>query len=89
MIHIVTEGMIGFAAARACQKLSIPYTSAFHTKFPEYITLRVPFIEEKLVHRVLRLIHKGSSEIIVSSDAMRQYLEKNAYAKDKIKVIPF
>ncbi len=50
MIHIVTEGTIGFAAARACQKLSIPYTSAFHTKFPEYIAIRFPFIEEKLVH---------------------------------------
>lgn len=89
MIHIMTEWTIGFAAARACQKLKMPYTSAFHTKFPEYIALRVPFIEEKLVHRVLRFIHNGSSAIIVSSEHMKEYLEKNKYPIEKIRVIPF
>ncbi len=89
MIHIATEGTIGFAAARACQKLGIPYTSAFHTKFPEYISLRLPFVEEKYVHRALRYIHDSSACIIVSSTSMQEYLEKNYYPKEKISVIPF
>lgn len=89
MIHIVTEWTIGFAAARACQKLGIPYTSAFHTKFPEYIAIRMPFIEEKIVHKALRYIHDAASRIIVSSEAMRMYLEKNNYSREKIEVIPF
>lgn len=89
MIHIVTEWTIGFTAARACQKLKIPYTSAFHTKFPEYIALRMPFIEEKIVHTALRYIHNAASHIIVSSESMRSYLIKNNYSRKKIKVIPF
>ncbi len=89
MIHIVTEGTLGFATARACQKLGIAYTSAFHTKFPEYISLRMPFIEEKIVHKTLRFIHGPSSKIIVSSKEMKLYLEKNAYPREKIMVIPF
>ena len=89
MIHIVTEGTIGFAAARACQKLHIPYTSAFHTKFPEYIALRIPFIGEKYVHKALHFIHDHAAHIIVSSRSMEFYLEKNNYPKEKIVVIPF
>jgi hypothetical protein len=89
MIHIATEGTIGFAAARACQKIGASYTSAFHTKFPEYISLRLPFVEEKYVHRALRYIHDSSACIIVSSTNMQDYLEKNYYPKEKISVIPF
>ncbi|MBP9779407.1 glycosyltransferase family 1 protein [Candidatus Gracilibacteria bacterium] len=89
MIHIVTEGTIGFAAARACRKLKIPYTTAFHTKFPEYIALRIPFIQEKIVHKALHYIHGGASHILVSSPVMQVYLEDNSYPKDKIAVIPF
>ena len=89
MIHIVTEGTIGFAAARACQKLDIPYTSAFHTKFPEYISLRMPFVEEKYIHKGLRYLHDAASKIIVSSASMKEYLISNKYAFKKIKIIPF
>ncbi len=89
MIHIVTEWTIGFAAARACKKLWIPYTSAFHTKFPEYIALRMPFIGEKYVHKALHYIHDGATRIIVSNNSMKTYLEENNYPKEKILTIPF
>tara|TARA_Y100001934_G_scaffold229284_1_gene276192 strand:- start:1050 stop:1484 length:435 start_codon:yes stop_codon:yes gene_type:complete len=36
-IHIVTEGPLGLAARRFCIKRKLPFTTAFHTRFPEYL----------------------------------------------------
>src|SRR6185503_19635 len=35
-IHIATEGPLGMAARRLCLELGLPFTSAYHTRFPEY-----------------------------------------------------
>jgi len=35
--HIATEGSLGFRARRALTSLKYQYTSAYHTKFPEFI----------------------------------------------------
>ena len=42
-VHIATEGPIGHAARSFCWRLGIPFTTSFHTLFPEYIRARVPF----------------------------------------------
>ena len=34
--HIATEGILGFQAKRVLEKLGIKYTTAYHTKFPEF-----------------------------------------------------
>ena len=36
-IHIGTEGTIGLAARIYCKLNKIPYTTGYHTKFPEYL----------------------------------------------------
>ena len=35
-IHIATEGPLGVAARIWCNRKKIPYTTAYHTRFPEY-----------------------------------------------------
>ena len=39
-IHIATEGPLGHAARRYCLARRLPFTTAFHTRFPEYIKAR-------------------------------------------------
>ena len=39
-IHIATEGPIGLMTRRYCRKHGIPFTTSFHTRFPEYISAR-------------------------------------------------
>src|SRR5260370_32517432 len=41
-IHIATEGPIGLAVRRYCRKRGLPFTTSFHTRFPEYISARLP-----------------------------------------------
>ncbi len=40
-IHIATEGPLGQAARRYCLKRGKPFTTAFHTRFPEYVRARI------------------------------------------------
>ena len=44
-VHIATEGPIGHAARRHCLKHRLPFTTSYHTRFPEYIAARWPIPE--------------------------------------------
>ena len=39
-IHIATEGPIGWAARSWCLKRDRPFTTSFHTRFPDYVSVR-------------------------------------------------
>ena len=41
-IHIATEGPLGFAARRHCVRRGLPFTTSYHTRFPEYVHARFP-----------------------------------------------
>lgn len=39
-IHIATEGPLGLAARKYCKRHNLPFTTAYHSRFPEYVQLR-------------------------------------------------
>src|SRR5690606_16631167 len=39
-IHIATEGPLGHAARRYCLRRGLPFTTAYHARFPEYVYAR-------------------------------------------------
>ncbi|MDT9599307.1 glycosyltransferase family 4 protein [Sphingosinicella rhizophila] len=39
-VHIATEGPLGWAARRWCLKRDMPFTTSFHTRFPDYVAAR-------------------------------------------------
>ena len=41
-IHIATEGTLGMSARRWCLRRRVPFTTSYHTQFPEYVRARVP-----------------------------------------------
>jgi hypothetical protein len=41
-IHIATEGPLGLIARNYCVKAKIPFSTAYHTQFPEYVRARLP-----------------------------------------------
>ena len=77
-IHIATEGPLGWAARRYCLKRGLPFTTAYHTKFPEYIRARyrVPL---RLSYRVIRRFHAPSSTIMVATQTIQDELEKRGF----------
>lgn len=43
-VHIATEGPLGWRARRLCFQQGWPFTTAYHTRFPEYIQTRLPLL---------------------------------------------
>ncbi len=39
-VHIATEGPLGWAARRWCLDRDMPFTTSFHTRFPDYLAMR-------------------------------------------------
>lgn len=72
-VHIVTEGPLGNAARRHCLKHGIPFTTAYHTAFPEYLQARVP-LTLGLGYSVLRRFHKPSRAVMVPTGTMMERL---------------
>ncbi len=64
-----------------CKKYNIPYTTSFHTKFPEYLSMRNPLVREKYVHWYLHYIHNSAQTIFISNEGMIPYIERNKYGK--------
>ena len=63
-IHIVTEGPLGLAARRFCIKRKLPFTTAFHTRFPEYLHARFR-IPEDTIYPLMRWFHAAASSVMV------------------------
>ncbi len=62
-IHIATEGPLGFAARQFCLKRGLPFTTAFHTRFPEYIEARFR-IPSKWTYPLFRWFHRHSGVVM-------------------------
>lgn len=77
-IHIATEGPLGWAARRYCLKRRVPFTTAYHTKFPEYIQarFRVPL---PLSYAVMRRFHGKSSRIMVATQGIEDELARRGF----------
>ena len=72
-IHIATEGPLGVAARAHCLKKGYPFTTAYHTRFPEYIHARVP-LPLGWLYAVMKWFHGPSSAIMVATQTIEDDL---------------
>lgn len=79
-LHIVTEGPLGTAARRHCLKHGIPFTTAYHTAFPEYLQARIPGTLG-LGYAYFRHFHAPSKTVMVPTETMKQRLARHRFAK--------
>ena len=78
-IHIATEGPLGHAARRYCLSRGLPFTTAYHTKFPEYLQARTG-IPLSWSYRMMRRFHAPSSGVLVATGSLRRELEAQGFA---------
>lgn len=81
-IHIATEGPLGFAARKYCLKRGIPFTTAYHTRFPEYVRDRIP-VPLALGYAVVRRFHGPSSAVMVATQTIEDALRARGFANLK------
>jgi glycosyltransferase involved in cell wall biosynthesis len=78
-IHIATEGPIGLLVRRYCRKHGLPFTTSFHTRFPEYISARLP-IPESWIWAALRAFHGPSQAVMAATPALASELRARGFA---------
>ena len=72
-IHIATEGPLGSAARRWCLRRGLPFTTAFHTRFPD-ILARALHLPERWGYAWFRRFHAPAAGVMVPSRGMLQIL---------------
>lgn len=77
-IHIATEGTLGAAARKWCLRRRFPFTTSYHTQFPEYVRARVP-IPLALSYAHLRRFHSAAARTMVATPAMQRLLESRGF----------
>jgi glycosyltransferase involved in cell wall biosynthesis len=75
VVHIATEGPIGFAARSYCVRRKVPFTTAFHTKFPEYVEARFK-VPAAWTYRLVRWFHAPSESVMVATLTIERELAK-------------
>jgi glycosyltransferase involved in cell wall biosynthesis len=83
-IHIATEGPLGLIAKLYLQYKKIPYSTSYHTKFPEYINSRFKFISINFVYFLMRSFHNNSKCILTTTDTMKKELEAKQFKNVKV-----
>jgi glycosyltransferase involved in cell wall biosynthesis len=77
-IHIATEGPIGLLVRRYCRKQGLPFTTSFHTRFPEYISARMP-VPESWIWAALRRFHDPSQAVMAATPALAGELRARGF----------
>jgi 1,2-diacylglycerol 3-alpha-glucosyltransferase/glucuronosyltransferase len=77
-IHIATEGPIGLLVRRYCRRHLLPFTTSFHTRFPEYISARLP-IPEAWIWTALRAFHGPSQAVMAATPALASELRARGF----------
>jgi glycosyltransferase involved in cell wall biosynthesis len=72
-VHISTEGTVGYATRRYCLAHRRPFTTSYHTRFPEYLSARAP-VPEAWSYAWLRRFHGASNGTMVSTPSLERDL---------------
>lgn len=77
-IHISTEGPLGFKARILCRKHKKEFTTAIHTKFPEYLKARINFPIE-ITYSYLKWFHGGAINTLVNTISQKDELVQRGF----------
>jgi glycosyltransferase involved in cell wall biosynthesis len=77
-VHIATEGPLGMAARRFCLNNNWPYTTSYHTQFPEYVRARFP-LPLSWSYALLRRFHGDATRTMVATPSMQSLLESRGF----------
>ena len=79
-IHVATEGPIGHAARRYCLRRDLPFTTSYHTRFPEYIFARSG-VPPALSYAYLRRFHNAGDGVMVATVSLAAELASRGFRR--------
>lgn len=79
VVHVATEGPLGWSALKSAQRLGIPVTSSFHTNFHRYCSHYRLGVMRGIVTRHLRTFHNASAYTMAPNHDISQMLRQDGY----------
>jgi glycosyltransferase involved in cell wall biosynthesis len=79
-VHLATEGPLCLAARRWCLRGGVPFTTAYHTHFPDYIAQRTG-LPAAWFWRYIRWFHGPAQAVLVSTRSVREQLRAHGLPK--------
>jgi hypothetical protein len=77
-VHVATEGPLGLAVRRHCVRRGLPFTTAYHTQFPEYVHARCK-LPVAVTYRWLRWFHGPSANVMVATPEIHRRLTARGF----------
>jgi glycosyltransferase involved in cell wall biosynthesis len=77
-VHIATEGPLGLAASRWCRRHGLPFTTSYHTRFPEYLRMRAP-VPLGASYAYMRWFHSRASRTFVRTPTQKSLLAERGF----------
>lgn len=77
-LHIATEGPLGMAGRAYARRKGLNFTTAFHTRFAEYLEARTK-IPARLTYVWLRWFHAPSSGVMVATASLQEDLARRGF----------
>jgi glycosyltransferase involved in cell wall biosynthesis len=74
-VHIATEGPLGLLARRWCLKNDMPFSTSYHTRFPEYVAARFP-VPIRWMQGFVRWFHNAGNGCMVATGSLERELTK-------------
>lgn len=77
-LHIATEGILGIVARTWCRVKKKPFTTSYHTQFPEYLNVycKIPL---SWTYSYLRRFHAPAKTTFVTTETMRKQLAERGF----------
>jgi len=77
-VHIATEGPLGWCARSWLKRRDIPFTTSFHTMFPQYLRMRVG-LPESWSFAGMRRFHAAAGATMYSTPRLRDMLRGQGF----------
>ncbi|MEA1988502.1 MAG: glycosyltransferase family 1 protein [Pseudomonadota bacterium] len=82
-IHIATEGSLGWFARHIAIKHQLPFTTGYHTRYPEYVRARWP-IPISFTYSILRYFHRAATTTLVPAPSILKDLTAKGFSNLKL-----
>jgi glycosyltransferase involved in cell wall biosynthesis len=86
-IHIATEGPLGHAMRWICLRRDLPFTTSFHTRFPDYLAERLPLPvrwTSEVTWSWLRRFHAPGAAVLAATPSLVSELTMRGFKNVKL-----